>query len=129
VIYEAEWPGEVWSDSVSLLACPECSQGYAISMNGAGPGEPPAELQFNHVAVPEPGSYQLTVAYTDSPIQSDRLQLQVNQGATKQIHINDRVQGLETLSIPLNRGVNSLRFLYADAPGKRVNIDWIRIAR
>ena len=129
VVYEAEWPGNVRSDAVSLLACPECSQGYAISMNGTGLGEPAAELQFNHVAVPEPGSYQLTVVYTDSPIQSDDLQLQVNQGPAKQIHIHDRVHGFETFSIPLNQGVNSLRFLYADDPGRSVNIDWIRISR
>ena len=117
MVYEAEWPGNVRSDAVSLLACPECSQGYAISMNGTGLGEPAAELQFNHVAVPEPGSYQLTVVYTDSPIQSDNLQLQVNQGPAKQIHIHDRVHGFETFSIPMNQGVNSLRFLYANDPG------------
>jgi hypothetical protein len=123
ITYEAEWPGNLRSGDATLLTCPTCSQSYAISLNSAGV----SALTFTHIVVPESGTYQMILYYTDSQANTDKLQLRVNDSQPTPIRINELIYGAESLPISLNKGDNSLTFSYADIAGKKVNIDRIRI--
>lgn len=127
VIYEAEWPGNLRSDDAILLTCPACSQSYAISLNSPDDSAGATSLTFTHVVMPKSGTYQMILYYIDSNIDTDKLQLRVNHGQSKPIHIDGVIYGSESLSIHLNGGDNSLTFSYAGTAGKKVNIDRIRI--
>jgi alpha-galactosidase len=126
-IFEAEWPGNLRSSDAVLLTCPECSHSYAISLNGPSGAAGTTSLTFRHIVVPKSGTYYLTLYYADSLIRTDKLQLRVNDGQPKPIHIHEAIYRSESLPVSLNEGDNFLTFSYAGVAGTTVNIDRIRI--
>ena len=124
-VYEAEWPGNIRSANAALLTCPACSQSYAISLNSPGK----AALTFTHVVVPKAGTYQITLDYTDSPTNTDKLQLLVNSGQSKSVRINRVIFGSDSIPISLKEGDNTVTVSNAGAAGTKINIDRIRVSQ
>ena len=52
VTYEAEWPGNLRTEDSTLLACPACSQGYAVSLSNSKETSSNTSLTFTHIVVP-----------------------------------------------------------------------------
>jgi hypothetical protein len=58
--YEAESPANTLGGGARVASCSACSGGAKVGYVGNG-----GTLQFNGIAVPSSGSYQLTIAYCD----------------------------------------------------------------
>jgi hypothetical protein len=125
--YEAEWPGNRRAGNVLLLPCPECSQGYAVSLNGATNGGGTSSLDFTHIDVPTSGRYQMTVVYVYSGLGNKIARLQVNEGTPAEIHLQGYIYGSQTVPIELNKGENSVALSFAGAGS--LNIDRITLSQ
>lgn len=125
-IYQAEWPGNLRTGAAKLLACHECSQGYAVLLpaihdihsNGSS-------LDFTHIVVPESGRYSVTV-YGVHPVSVDEnVQMRVNDGRSVQILLHGSGDKSKVVPVQLNRGNNSIAFASIDAEG--VAIDRLKL--
>jgi hypothetical protein len=125
-IYEAEWPGNLRAGAAKLVACHECSSGYAVLLpakqnihnNGSS-------LDFTHIIVPSSGKYSVTI-YGTRPVSADQtVQMRVNQGRPVQILLHGSVNKPTAIPVQLNRGNNSITFISIDA--KDVAIDRLKL--
>ncbi len=125
--YEAEWPGNVRGGHAILLACPECSDSYAVSLRGVQTDSKPSFLDFTHIGVPLAGSYSMTVFYAYNGLRNNTVQVQVNGNQQEEIRLQQYVYGSETIPVELNKGNNSIVFSFSGS--NAVNIDRITLNR
>ena len=122
--YEAEWPGNVRSGKTAVIACPDCSQNYAVSLDGARKSPEGGSLCFTHIVLPESGTYRLKVFYAYNG--SDRaIDVQANDGGTVSVPINTEMYAPVETSVQLHQGNNSILVSFAGSDS--VNIDKIRV--
>jgi alpha-galactosidase len=121
--YEAEWPGNSRSADTVLVACPECSQGYAVGLRGADKKPDPSTLKFTGLRVPASGKYSLTIHYVYSGLGNETLQMQVDDGAPVALLLRGYIYGSQTVPVELTPGRHSIAFRYQGPAGTDVNID------
>ncbi|MGO8719072.1 MAG: alpha-galactosidase [Acidobacteriaceae bacterium] len=124
-LYEAEWPGNLRSGAATLVACDECSQGYAVLLHAIKDTHDGTSLEFTHIVVPESGRYSVT-AYGAYPISGDEtVEIRVNESLP--FHIRLRVAEARSTAVPveLNRGSNSVTFTSTATKG--VAIDRLKL--
>jgi hypothetical protein len=121
--YEAEWPGNTRSAGAALLACPECSQGYAVALHSPDNMTAASALTFTGLEVPASGKYQLTVHYVYSGLGNKTLQMQVDGGASASLLLHGYIYGSQTVPLELTPGKHSITFRYQGPPGTDVDID------
>jgi len=126
--FEAEWPGNLRSSDATLLECPACSKGYAISLHGPNGVFSDSSVTFTHVVMPAAGTYQLELNYAESPANTE-VRLRINDDQPIPIHLHGVIHGVESIPVTLHAGANSLSFSYAGANDTKANIDSIRIYR
>jgi hypothetical protein len=127
-LYEAEWPGNIRSSDTTLLECPACSKGYAISLPGPNGVFQDSSLTFTQVVVPATGTYQIELNYAESSTNT-AARLRVNEDQPVPVHLYHVIHGVESIPVTLHAGENSLTFSYAGANDTKANIDAIRIYR
>ena len=125
--YEAEWPGNTRTGDASLLPCPECSHGYAVSLRGAGSTAAAASLAFNHVVVPASGTYIAHLVYVYSGEGGRALKVRVNRGAAFAIKLPGAIYATAQIPVELEKGENSIALSVAGVG--TVSIDRLRLTR
>jgi len=125
--FEAEWPGNRREGNAVLLACPECSRGYAVSLSGAKPGSTGSSLAFTHIVVPEAGRYFAHLVYVYSGEGSHTVQVSANGNAPASVKLPGAIYGTAVIPLDLNQGENSITFRYAGQGS--VQIDRLKLTR
>ncbi len=125
--YEAEWPGNTRTGAAALRPCPECSQGYAVSLRGAGNAEVASSLTFRHIVVPETGKYMAHLVYVYSGEGRHAVQVRVNRGAALAIKLPGAIYATAQIPVELEKGENSISLSVAGA--ETVTIDRLRLTR
>lgn len=125
--YEAEWPGNIRAGNAALLPCPECSQGYAVSLRGAGNGAEGSSLRFTHVVAPQAGRYYANVVYVYSGEADNTVQIRVNRSEPAKVKLPGAIYGTARIPVELRQGENSIE-IWFDAAGA-VNIDRMTVSR
>jgi alpha-galactosidase len=125
--YEAEWPGNIRGGNAALLACPLCSQGYAVSLPGNrggedhGAGNDGAEndgfggssLVFSHIGVPRAGRYWINLVSHKSGSGGNKVEMRVNRGLPEEVRLKESGRGSTRVPVELNQGDNSIAFRFA----------------
>ena len=125
--YEAEWPGNIRGGNADLIVCPDCSRGYAVSLNGSDPAYSVSSLTFTHIGVPQSGKYWISLNYVNSIYEDKTVQLRVNDGRTVDFKLPKSGYGSARVQVDLNKGDNSIEFKYA---GKgSVDIDRLAVSQ
>lgn len=129
--YEAEWPGNIRAGDTTLLVCPECSQSYAISLQGPkheANDSVKSSLIFTHVCVLKAGRYSATIFYVYSgPRGKKTMQMQVNGSSPTDVQLPEFVYSSIKVPVDLNKGDNTIAFQFAGEG--RVNIDRILLSQ
>lgn len=124
--FEAEWPGNRREGGANLLACGECSQGFAVSIGGVG-GHDQGSLIFSRFDVPEDGSYKLDLTYVRNGLGDKSVEVQVNGDAPFKVKALMREWNWVTIPVRLHAGKNTVALTYS---GKGTfNIDKVRLTR
>jgi hypothetical protein len=124
--FEAEWPGNVRSGGTRLLACGECSRGFAVSI-GAVDAEHRGSLTLDRVDVSEGGDYRLDLTYVRNGLGDKRIGVAVNGGTPAQIKALMREWNWVTVPVKLHAGANSITISYEG--NDTFDIDMIRLRR
>jgi hypothetical protein len=125
--YEAEWPGNIRGGNADLIVCPDCSRGYAVSLNGSDPAYTVSSLTFTHIAVPQSGKYWISLNYVNSIYEDKTVQLRVNDGRTVDFKLPKSGYGSARVQLDLNKGDNSIEFRYAG--NGSVDIDRLAVSQ
>lgn len=125
-VYEAEWPGNLRSGKTTLTPCPECSQGYAVTLQWAGAGAADTSLAFTHVGVPEDGTYIASLEYVYNTLQDPSsakiVQVQVNDGKAVDLPVQQDAFGTAEIPVELKKGDNTVTIKF-DGEG------WVAVDR
>lgn len=111
--YEAEWPGNLRGGDAELNVCPDCSRGYAVSLQGSNHGYTVSTLTFTRIGVPQSGKYWMTVHYVNSIYEDRTVQLRVNDGSMADFKLPKSDFGFARVPVDLNKGDNSIEFRYS----------------
>ncbi len=125
--YEAEWPGNLRTGGAALLPCPECSQGFAVSLRGPANEAAGSSLRFMHIVVPHSGRFYANVVYVYSGEANNTVQVRVNQGQPADVKLPGAIYGTARIPVDLQQGENSIEFRFAAAG--TVDIDRITVTR
>jgi len=125
--YEAEWPGNVRAGNASLLACPECSHGYAVQLRGPSNGSAGGSLRLTHIVAPHSGRFYANVVYVYSGETHNPVQVRVNQSQPADVVFPDAIYGTVRIPVDLQQGENSIDFRFFAAG--TVDIDRITVTR
>jgi hypothetical protein len=105
--FEAEWPGNARSGGTRLLACGECSRGFAVSL-GAVDAEHGGSLTLDRVDVPEAGDYRLVLTWVRNGLGDKMIGVAVNGGTPVQIKALMREWNWVTVPVKLHAGANTI---------------------
>jgi hypothetical protein len=125
--YEAEWPGNLRAGNASLLPCPECSHGYAVSLRGPANGAQGSSLRFTHIVVPRSGRFYANVVYVYSGEANNTVQVRVNQAQPADVKLPGAIYGSVRIPVDLQQGENSIEFRFTAAG--TVDIDRLTVTR
>jgi alpha-galactosidase len=127
--YQAEWPGNVRAGDAALIACPQCNEGYAVSLRGASHGPGASSLTFTHVGVPRSGRYWISLVYVYDGPQEKNVQLQVNGGRPADIHLPAQSAFSPSTKIPVEliKGDNSIAIGFSGEGG--VDVDQLTLTQ
>jgi hypothetical protein len=125
--YEAEWPGNLRRGEAMLLPCPECSQGYAVSLREKAPGTEASSIEFTHINAQRPGTYGMTIGYAHSGLDAKTVQVSVNEGRPVNVQLDQYVYGSKTVPVELKKGANSITLSYSGTGS--LDIDRITISQ
>lgn len=107
VTYEAEWPANLMSNGAELLPCPECSQGYAVKLDGKSA----AALTFPRLQAPQSGSYVAAAVYVCNGESNPVVEVTVN-GKMRQVKLTGAIYATAPIPVELNQGENTIEFQY-----------------
>jgi len=113
--YEAEWPGNRRAGNAILLACPECSQGYAVSLRGGDYEDDDSgcsSLAFSHIAVPGASRYWINLFSTQGGSGRKTIEMRVNGGQSADVRLKGSGHGSTRVPVELNQGNNSIAFRF-----------------
>jgi hypothetical protein len=110
--YEAEGPGNLREGNASLLACAECSQGYAVSLRGGAPGLKGGSITLTNVAVPRSDGYVLSI-FSAGAHAGTQVEVRVNNDPPSTVHLKAGGQGATRIPVALKQGSNSIAFRLA----------------
>ena len=125
--YEAEWPGNIRAGKAALVSCPDCSQGYAVSLRRADNGHEGSSLAFSHIIAPKSGRYWMNLVFTASGSAEQTVQMRVNEGQPEDISLQENRHGPARIRVELHEGDNSIAFLFAGEGS--VDIDRLVLCR
>ena len=120
-VFEAEWPGVARLGNAQLLACGECSRGYAMAVGG---DRQAGALRFPHIAVNKGGAYNLRLLYTRNGLEDKQIGVTVN-GQAQQVKALMRSWNWVDVPVTLRDGDNTVEVSYG---GKLpFYLDWISL--
>lgn len=125
-VIEGEWPGNEREGGAKLLACGECSRGFAVSI-GAIDGHHQGSLVFDQLVVPTAGTYKLYLTYVRNALGDKMIGVQVNGGTPFAVKAPMREWNWVTIPVKLHAGNNSVAFTYSGQG--TFNIDKMRLTR
>ncbi|HUZ04719.1 MAG TPA: hypothetical protein VMU62_05135, partial [Acidobacteriaceae bacterium] len=125
--YESEWPGNIRGGNATLLACPECSHGYAVSLRGANNISEGSSLDFTHIGVPGSGRYWMTIFYAHNDSGDKTVRMRVNQEQPVKVLLQESIYGSTAIPIELKKGDNSITFSFTGVGA--ANIDRVQLYR
>jgi hypothetical protein len=107
--YEAESSNNTLGGSAFVLSCPTCSGGFKVGYVGSNSGT----LQFNDVGAVAPGTYSMTICYTNGDaVRYALLSVNGSPGTPLSFPSTGSFQTVGSIqtTITLNTGCNTLEF-------------------
>jgi alpha-galactosidase len=107
--YEAESPGNLREGNASLLACVECSEGYAVSLRGGATGLNGGSVTLTNVVVPQTDRYVLSIFFAGAHA-GTQVEVRVNNDSPSTVELKAGGEGATRIPVALRRGRNSIAF-------------------
>jgi alpha-glucosidase len=110
ITFEAESPSNLRIGNARLLACGECSSGYAMMVGGdARTGA----ITFQHIHIDQPGTYEMHLVYVRNGLEDKTLTLSINGDSARQVKAIMRSWNDMVVSVPLKAGNNDISIGYS----------------